>query len=1031
MAEFKLPELPETDIPFQQKTNDFKLPELDPVEFDRAPVKPVELAEGEKGMIVDEPTFGETFAAQMEDLNLLVNFWSEGQIFAAGFDDKEDPEWNVFDQDFAGYEEWQEDAFDIGNESQWSLWKSRRDEIKNARQVIDDSSWQANLGAGALAMVLDPTTFIPVWGAGAKALKAGEIAAGAAKTAATFGAIEAGREASLHAMQTERTIQESAINITGAVVLGGIIYGGTKAGKRWIDDKFAKELIDGGGDVMDSEVALGKLSDEAVQINSLEGDMIGGGSALVRETTLHDETMVGNWAITMMKHNPDARLLDAKSVVLRRTTQKIMEHGYTLNKNLKGIASPESLESRINVRESEMFELESQMKKLWQEYKQSVPSAEREFKTFADFDRVVAQLWDSGNSHPVSAVKRAAGKFRTYYKNILDELHDTRIFKIIDENLSNRAYFPHTYNQPKIKNLPGAFEDDLRIQVQRMLDDGTIEYPQFGEDIADYLNDITRDMRNNITGDAGGVKSPTILSSGNVKHFKGRKLVFDDEFKSKWLNPSALGVTQAYHRQVVPEIEFAKSFMGDTIEDVRKAIAEDYDSLVAAAKTEKAKVAIRKEQKLRMDDFEYVYNYVMKQGNHAHIPAGVRILKKAATLAYMGGVLLTSLAYDYVRLGIIQGVRGYLPVIQITIARLMSDSAIINMSRAEKTKMFGIIERAINKRARLFADLMGEEYYIKGKFETGLDSAVDGFYQLTGLKHHTGFIKDMAAMSIEDKVIRLGKRLVDGKKISEIQRAHFASMGLDENDLVMIYKEFETHGQIHSGSNIGNYDQWDNIATKNKYLSALMKEVDNTINTVQSGSRPKFISTAWGSLFAQFLSFGFTAAGQTTGRMIQLAGQGKGKGAAIVTTEMAALLMAGSFTYELKALIGGWETEEFGSAGYYKNAVDFSGMLAIPFAAWNKSEQAGITDPILSHLDIDRGARYRQGSKLQAFGASLGFLESAGGVAGSAIYADKDFTTRDLHQLRKGLPLQNMFYLKSGFDWLEEQAGETLNLPDK
>lgn len=81
------------------------------------------------------------------------------------------------------------------------------------------------VAAALLAGVVDPVNLIPVGGAASKAFKGGSVLKGGLLTGLTAAGSAGIAEAGLHATQLTRTKEESLANVTGAMLLGGVLGG--------------------------------------------------------------------------------------------------------------------------------------------------------------------------------------------------------------------------------------------------------------------------------------------------------------------------------------------------------------------------------------------------------------------------------------------------------------------------------------------------------------------------------------------------------------------------------------------------------------------------------------------------------------------------------------------------------------------------------------------------------------------------------------------------------------------------------------
>jgi hypothetical protein len=131
--------------------------------------------------------------------------------------------YNPFAGDIAGYEA-NASAFTYsGSPAETQRIKAQIDRENHAREVIAESGL-VGFGASIGAAVLDPINMLPVGAIG----KGATITEAAMRSAVGFGAATVADEAILQGQQVTRTAEESAFNIGGAVILGGLLGGATK-----------------------------------------------------------------------------------------------------------------------------------------------------------------------------------------------------------------------------------------------------------------------------------------------------------------------------------------------------------------------------------------------------------------------------------------------------------------------------------------------------------------------------------------------------------------------------------------------------------------------------------------------------------------------------------------------------------------------------------------------------------------------------------------------------------------------------------
>ena len=193
-------------------------------------------------------TLGEQIGAQFKLENTIGSagvYLQDRTIF--GFE--EDPEWQA--------EEWLEENYkDASPEDRFRVWGAIYDsvsqgdaeqklaverEYQEARRIRDTMGTWTSLWTGAIAGITDPITLATL------AVPVGSVAnagRGAAKIGGLVTAESTALEGILHLQQDERTLKESALNITANAILGGVVGGiGGSLKRSQFDRDEASEAI--------------------------------------------------------------------------------------------------------------------------------------------------------------------------------------------------------------------------------------------------------------------------------------------------------------------------------------------------------------------------------------------------------------------------------------------------------------------------------------------------------------------------------------------------------------------------------------------------------------------------------------------------------------------------------------------------------------------------------------------------------------------------------------------------------------------
>ncbi|RLB66055.1 MAG: hypothetical protein DRH08_07065, partial [Deltaproteobacteria bacterium] len=226
--------------------------------------------------VVEEPTWGETFGANMRVNNPLGTFIADSLSLPpekpVGRDTQYfDPFLNI-PEGIKGTEK-EADYLDTATSAdRQSWWVNNWEREKKDRATLEQSGLAANLATGLPVALLDPLTWPTMVLPGAVILNTARFANMGVKTAlATEAAVTAASvgasELLLHGQQQERTVEESVYAIGGSVALTGIISGLAMGLKH--SNAVAKQLdsdMKGDANPMISKVA----PDEGMSVGAAE-----------------------------------------------------------------------------------------------------------------------------------------------------------------------------------------------------------------------------------------------------------------------------------------------------------------------------------------------------------------------------------------------------------------------------------------------------------------------------------------------------------------------------------------------------------------------------------------------------------------------------------------------------------------------------------------------------------------------------------------------------------------------------------------
>ncbi len=205
--------------------------------------------------------------------------------------------------------------------------------LKEDRRIgaTEASGFFEALGAGGLAAFLGPESLVPGT-AFVKAAKTARIASGAARVGLVAGATTAATEVGLQATQKLRTLGESAANVTGATVLGGVFgAGGVSLAQRSM--RLSREAMG------DAERLVSKVKDEGYDVRSRVQSKIENDPELLAQQSKLEESGNGRSLASFWRNIEDDVLYEdgitkrKRRNPFRRTVEKaVLNHlpGYGL-----------------------------------------------------------------------------------------------------------------------------------------------------------------------------------------------------------------------------------------------------------------------------------------------------------------------------------------------------------------------------------------------------------------------------------------------------------------------------------------------------------------------------------------------------------------------------------------------------------------------------------------------------------------------------------------------------------------------------
>jgi len=851
------------------------------------------------------------------------------------------------------------------------------------RQLLSEAgadSFFATVGVS----IFDPINLIPVGGTaystyrnGSSILKAGVATAGVAagSTAAT--------EAALHLTQIERTYGESAVNITGATLLGGIL--GT-SGPLW------RSLNDG--------IDVQKFSSEIEESLNPEAVIARGGDSVGAMSAFKDVEVKGKVSKALTKLfalDPLSRSITSEVPATRNAAAQLAESPIAFE---NGIG--QAVETSIKLWDGNYAKALEGHLSHYKEYRKNGGKMSRR-----DFNVAVGQSMRRGDASDIPEVSASAREWRS---KLYDPLKKRAIeAKFLDEGVeveTAASYLNRMWDKDAITTKQAHFVKVVSKWLANR--DGAnpdIDYDELATEIASRIRS-TPDGRLPYDYQIGENTSKAPGKQGLKGALKQRVFTIDDELVEEFLQSDIELLGGRYLKNVAPDSEIALRFGDINMTSQIKDIEDAWSAKIEKAKTPKEARKMEKAKNRDIRDVAAMRDRI--RGTYGNIDPDnpwVRIGRTSRDLNYlrfMGGVIASSIP-DAARIIMTEGIvntfrNGLVPMIKAQKGFKVASS---------EARAYGIgTDSLMGGRAEIIADVAD---YSQGgtAFERGVRSMAGSFGKINLMDYWTAGVKQLHAVTMQNRII---PELRAGKYDKRL-----GNLGIDEGNAKGIGKQLSKYAEQIDGVWIANTSKWDNPDLALIYGGALRKESDRVI-VIPGQEKPLFMSTELGKSIFQFRSFMFSA----TQRMMIAGIQGQD---AHFMQGVVGLTTLGMMSYAFKQWDAGRELSD-DPRDWVVEGIDRSGVLGIVMEANNTMEKISNNNfgirPMLG--TATPASRFASRSRSEAFlGPSFGsLLETTLKVAGASADGE-EWKESDTRTLRRLLPYQNLLIFRQALDKVEEE----------
>lgn len=986
----------------------------------------------------DDPSLVDTFGAAFRTGNMVTSFLSSRGVPTneeeEGFNPidyvKDDPAYAPYVEEFAG----------VTNRKWADSIKSQIDREQADRRTLD-SAGTMGMVASMAAGVFDLPTVLPI-GAAVSAARVGSVVARSAIGAGLDAGVS---ELGLQASQRTRTGEETALNIGGSVVLGGAL--GTLIG-RYLSTQKTRDLSR-------------KIERQEAEYESFDRAFVGAGQsagAAARDRgplTLKDEAIISKLPI-VNRQDPLIRLQLSGLNSGRETVRRLAETPLEYADNAAGVATERggSVETRMKMWNAPLAQGLQEIDTIFAKYYHATPEPtawqRRLSPTMSEFDRwrgntsrmsykqfkeEVGRATYSGDVHPIPEVAQAAKVYRELDEAMKRAAIDSGLFPEDVKVVGDISHRFRMYNRQRIiakrdeftrilnDYFVGQRDKAARAEVSSVKGDAAAqkmakELEDFGRLSDGEIRSLVDETINTILGHAEG-RMPYDIVAGPRGALKDRVLKIETAKIHDFVENDIEVVMRSQFRTMSADVELTKKFGSvDLKEEIRK-INDEADARIANAKNDAERKRLEARRNADIRDVEGIRDrlrgtYALPSNPDGIVLRAGRVARNINYIRLLGGMTISAVP-DMAKIVFTHGLTstfrdGFVPLVRNFQAVRLA---------GREVKMAGTaLDMVLDSRVMALGDI-GDDFGRHSKFERALSAASTRFGVVSLMAPWNAALKQFSGLVSMTNALRAAQRVAVGKGSPKDIR-NLAAGGIDADLAARIAKQFETHGEIVDGVYLAKAGDWTDKGAQEAFRAAIVRDVDRIIVT-PGQDKPLWMSTELGKTVGQFKSFAVSSMQRTL-----LSGLQQRDAATLNGTLL--MLGLGAMVYGMKQITAEQPLSD-DPAVWAVEAFDRSGISGWLMEANNISEKFTRGRVGFSALTGQQVSRYGTRNVTGAFlGPTPEAIADIFQISGS-IFAG-DTTKSDLKRARQFVPGQNLFYLRSLFNQVEEATGDALNLPD-
>lgn len=590
-----------------------------------------------------------------------------------------------------------------------------------------------------------------------------------------------------------------------------------------------------------------------------------------------------------------------------------------------------------------------------------------------------------------------------------------------------------------VDKLRAANPDDVKLRIEGLKKRVDLVQTKRGSNLADMtdaeLDAMAEDIIDNITAHhTGRMWSTADLKPGERGAAKERVLNFvrTNELKP-FLVRDAEVLAKHYVRSIVPDVALHEKFGSTDMATEIGRIMGAYNRRIATAATEKERTALKAKREADVRDISAIRDilrgtYGAPSNPHAMSYRLARNIKAYNYTRLLGGMTLAALP----DLGRMVMVHGLANTLRTVFAPFAGGLHTLRLAMKEAQLAGTALDWRLDSRALALADIGTEFGHTGSRFERGLHAATSRFGVVSLMAPWNAELKSFVGAIVQTRMLKAIEALAAGKAVKAKELALLTDNYVDKAMALRIAKEadkFHREGGIIAAQSAN----WADQEAAKVFRRGLARDVDRIIVTpgtnkalwMQGGN-------AWlgqvGPIIGQFKSFAVASVSRTL-----LAGLQQ-RDMAVLNGVILSLVL-GALSYKVRDDIAGIPTADPNTPEGLKvwagEAFDRSGLLGWLNDANNIAEKFTYGKVGMSALTGRQASRYASRNQVGALlGPSFDLLGDFGQMAG-APFSPNGWGESDTHTLRKLMPLQNLFYLRTLFDQAEQNANNAFGIQQR